>query len=187
MAQMRIKGLTLKSRIQYVDQFYGKDALASIMKYLRPETAAVLAEPRKVRATAWYDLRVQVDLDQTIYRHLAKSDAGIYKKLGAFSAEFQSVGAGGHAISDPWKMFQMVGSVFDRYFSPGRLEIIKVNDKEVMLRLFEFRSVKENCLSNLGFLSKSLELNGFKPTIVEETVCSEDPSAKYCEYHIGWK
>jgi len=187
MVQMRIKGLTLKSRIQYIEQFYGKDALMDIMKHLRPETAAVLSDPMKVRATAWYDLRVQVDLDQTVCRHLAGGDASIYRRLGAFSAEFQNVKAGGRGISDPWKMFQMVGSVFDRYFSPGRLEIIKVNDKEVMLRLFEFRSVKENCLSNLGFLSKSLELNGFKPTIVEETVCSEDPSAKYCEYHIGWK
>jgi hypothetical protein len=187
MTGMQVKGLTLKSRIRFVEKAYGKDALRGLVKHLRPETAALVSDPVKLRATAWYDLEVQSELDRAICKHLADGDQGVYRKMGAFSAEFQSFRTGGKDIRDPIKMFQMIGAVFDRYFQPGHMELVKVSDKETYLRLFEFRSVKENCLSNLGFLERSLELNGFTPVIVEETQCSEDPSKKYCEYHIKWK
>ena len=187
MTVMEVKGLTLKSRIRFIEQTYGKDGLMTLVKHLKPETAALVSDPVKLRATAWYDLDIQTDLDQNVCKYLASGDIGVYKKMGAFSADFQSFRGGSKDVRDPIKMFQMTGAVFDRYFRPGHMEIIKVSDKEANLRLFDFRSNKENCLSNLGFLEKSLELHGFHPIIVEETQCSENPLHKYCEYHIKWE
>lgn len=185
MPEMRVKGLTLKSRIRFVEKTYGKDALKELARHLRPETAALVLDPMKLRATAWYDLEVQSDIDVNICKHLAAGDESVFRRMGAFSAEFQ--GGATKEVRDPIKMFQLIAAVFDRYFSPGHVEIIKTGDKEAHLRLFEFRSVKENCMSNLGFLEKNLELNGFTPLVVEETQCSENPKNKYCEYHIVWK
>jgi hypothetical protein len=187
MPGMEVKGLTLKSRIRFIEQTYGKESLKDLAKHLRPETAALVSDPVKLRATAWYDLEIQTDLDTNVCKHLAKGDEEVYRKMGAFSADFQSFTAGGKEVRDPIKMFQLIGAVFDRYFRPGRIDIIKVSDKEALLRLFEFRSNKENCMSNLGFLEKSLKVHGFRPVLVEETQCSENPLHKYCEYHIKWE
>ena len=187
MSGMEIKGLTLKSRIRFVEQTYGKDALKTLAKYLKPDTAALVSDPIKIRATAWYDLDIQLELDRNVCKHLAGGDRGVYKKMGAFSADFQSFRAGAKDVRDPIKMFQITAAVFDRYFRPGHMEILKDSEKEAHLRLFDFRSNKENCLSNLGFLEKSLELHGFRPIIVEETQCSENPPHKYCEYHVKWE
>jgi len=187
MAPSRIKGLTLKSRITFIEKEYGKNAMTAILPSLKPETKELFSNPTNIRATAWYDLDIQIDFDRAVCKCLAKGDEGIFERMGAFSAEFQSPTPGKKETFDPWKFLQMNKAVFDRYFENGRLEIVKVGEKEAYLSLFDFRSKKENCRSNLGYLRRSLELSGVTPLIVEETQCSEDPKVKYCEYHLKWQ
>lgn len=183
---MRVKGLTIKSHISFVEKTYGKGAVAKVLPYLGPTAKPLYSDTKAIRATAWYDLEVQVDFDKAVCKHLAKGDEDVYYQMGAYSAEF-----GGSSVArethDPWKFMQLLKAVFNRYFEPGGLEIVKVGEKEAYLSFMDFRSVRENCLTNLGFLRRNLELCGFKPIIVKETQCSADPKVKYCEYHLKWE
>lgn len=184
---MMIKGITLKSRLDFIENNYGKDALQRILPGLSDLARALFSDPRKIRATSWYDFGIQIEVDRAVRDHLADGDEEIFKKMGAWSAEFQREHSTPSDQNDPWKFLQLQAVIFGRYFKPGRMELVRASSSEGYMRLHEFRSARENCDSNLGFLKKHLEIFGLEGVEVTEIQCTEDPKVRYCEYHFKWK
>src|SRR5512137_893964 len=115
MVKTEIKGLTLKSRYNFVKQTYGKDAFKKVLPQLKQETRAVFEDELKIRATSWYNLDIQTDFETTVCKVLAGGDESIYRKMGAYSVDFNE-----SPYPDVTKFLQMYVVIFPRYCRPGR-------------------------------------------------------------------
>ena len=184
---MKIKGIILKSRLDFIEHTYGKGGLGKVLPYLGKTCKDLFSNPAKIRATSWYDFDLQTEMDRAICKYLGKGNKEVYRKMGEFSADFQEQKSALSEFRGPWNFLQMHSVIFGRFFKPGRMELVRKGPNEVHMRLHEFRSNWENCETNLGFLSRSLETIGVKEVNVVENQCSQDPSVPYCEYLITWK
>ena len=182
-----IKGLTFKSRVTFLEKTYGPEALTRLIPHLEGEVKGLIANPRSIKATAWYPLEDQVRLDKTICKYLANGDETIYRKMGAFSAEFHDSHIQVKQYKDPWRFINLHSTIYPRFFKPARVEILRPSSHEARIRIFEFRSVKENCETNIGFFFRNLELCGAEEVEVVETQCTRDPGVEFCEYKVRWR
>lgn len=185
MAQF-IKGITLKSRLAFVEHTYGRGAIDKVIPQLRGETKMLVSEPLRIKASGWYGFSVQIELDRTICKVLAKGDKGIYRTMGAFSAEYHDKLVSVRQNTDPWRLLNLITITCERFFRPGRSEVIKVSNTEAKILIHDFLSTKENCEGNMGFLKHSLEMSGAKDVEITEPQCSGRNSEVPCEYHIKW-
>jgi uncharacterized protein (TIGR02265 family) len=185
MAQF-IKGITLKSRLAFVEHAYGRGAIDKVIPHLRGETKILISEPLRIKATAWYGFNLQMELDRAVCKVLARGDSNVYRSMGAFSADYQDKQFSVRQNTDPWRLLNLIAITYNRFFRPGRSEVIKVSDTEATIFIHDFLSTKENCEGNMGFLKRSLEMSGAKDVEVTEQHCSARNSELPCEYHIKW-
>lgn len=182
MVKTEVKGLTLKSRYNFVKQTYGKDAFKKVLPLLRPETRAVFEDELKIRATSWYDLDIQTDFETTVCKVLAGGDKGIYRRMGAYSVDFNET-----PYPDVDKFLQMYIVIFPRYCRPGRMEVEMVSKTECYVRLHELTSTFPNCESNIGYIVRYMEVLRLKDIRGVEIQCTKDKGVKFCEYHFTWR
>jgi hypothetical protein len=187
MAKQFVKGILLKSRLDFLERNFGADAIERLLPHLKGEAKELFSDTKKIRATSWYDFEINKELDETIRRVLVKGDAGVFWRMGAFTNEFQTVSSSRHAYHDPWKYLAVHISVLPRFWKPGRAELIRVDDGEAIIRIHDLRSTRHYCLTNLGFFHTGLEMAGATEVEVVETQCTEDPKVQYCEYRLRFK
>lgn len=187
MAMTEIKGITLKSRYDFVKHIYGEDAFQKVLPQLKPETRALFEDELKIRATSWYNLDIQTDFETTVCRVLADGDEGVYRRMGAFSADFHDSNFSFGELRDPSKFLQMYVVIFGRYCRPSRMEVEMVGKTECYVRLHELTSTFPNCESNIGYIVRNMENLKLKDIVAEETQCTKDEGVDICEYHIKWR
>ena len=186
MGEKLVKGIILKSRLDFLEATYGPDALESILPHLKGKAKEVFSEPKKIRATSWYDFDINIEVDKVICEVLANGDTDIFRRLGAFTNQFQTTSASKHAYHDPWKYLALHVGVLPRFWKPGRAELVKVNDGEAVIRVYDLKSNRDYCLTNLGFFQTGLELSGARNVVAEETMCTGDPGP-HCEYRFTFE
>lgn len=182
-----VKGIILKSRVEYIEKVFGTDALDKMLPCLEGKTKAVFSDPQRIRATSWYDFSINLEFDEAMCKVLADGDTGIFWKMGGFTNEFQASDMSRHAYNDPWKYLTLHVGVWPRFWRPGRAELTKVNDGEALITIYDMRSTRNYCQTNIGFFHTGLELAGAKDVEVVETQCTEDPEVEHCEYRCRFK
>jgi len=187
MAGQKVKGIILKSRIDFLERIYGPTALDKLLPHLKGRTKEVFSDPRKIRATGWYDFEINLEFDDAIFEVLANRDETVFWKMGAFTNDFQTTDSSKHAYKDPWKYLVLHVGIWPRFWKPGRAELIKVSEEEALIHIHEMRGTRRYCQTNIGFFHSGLELAGAREVSVIETQCAEDPKVRYCEYRITFK
>jgi len=183
----QVKGMVLKSRLDFLEHVYGTDAHAKVVTYLTGRTKEALSKPQFIKASSWYDFQVQAELDKAICKAMAGGDAAVYRQMGAFSNQFQAAAAAVDHFENPWKWFKFHVIAFPRFYNPGRLEVVKLNEGECFMRFHDTKTTKENCETNIGFTKKGLEMCGCTDVDVVETKCTAKELTKFCEFHITFK
>jgi hypothetical protein len=189
-AEQRIKGMILKGRLQFLEKTFGPASLLKVLAFLKGKTRDVMSDPKNIRATGWYEFTINTELDKAIFKAFGNGDEKLYKQMGGFSNEFQDSVSSLEYFSSPWKYLRMQANSFPRFWDPGRLELIEVKtsgDCEAIYRFHDVRSTRENCLTNIGFVEKGLQMCGAKDIKVWETQCTEDLKVPYCEFHMTFK
>ena len=190
MAEQQIKGMILKSRLTYLEKRFGPDALSKVLPLMKGRSKEVMADHKNIRATGWYPFSINKELDMAIFLAFGKGDERLYKDMGGFSNEFQDSVSSVDIFSSPWKFLRLQANAFPRFWRPGRLELIEVKtsgDCEAIMKFHEVRSCRTNCLTNIGFLEKGLEMCGAQDIKVWETKCTEDLTVAFCEMHMTFK
>jgi len=182
MVKTEVKGLTLKSRYDFVKHTFGKEAFKKVLPHLRPETRALFEDELSIRATAWYNLDLQTDFETTVCKVLGRGDEGIYRKMGAYSVDYNET-----PYADVSKFLQMYIVIFPRYCRPGRMEVEMVSQTECYVRLHDLTSTFPNCESNLGYIARYMEVLNLKDIKAQETHCTRDLGVSSCEYHFTWR
>ena len=181
-----IKGITFKSRADFVTDAYGPNAFGKLIPHLSGELKAMVEDPVRVRPTAWYPFDYQQALDEAIYKVLASGDANVFRRMGAFSADYENRNNLIKIFTDPWRFLNHQPTIWSRYFKPGSVDVIRVSDREAKVHLHSFRSSEANCQTNLGYFIRSIEICGAEDVHVVETQCTKDPGVEYCEFRIRW-
>jgi len=190
MPEQMIKGMILKGRLLFLDKRFGPGAMFKVLAYLTGRTKEVMSDPKNIRATSWYEFTINKELDRAIFLAFGNGDEAIYKDMGGFSNEFQDSVSVVNNYSSPWKFLRLQANAFPRFWDPGRLELIEVTtsgDCEAIMRFHEVRSTRQNCLTNIGFLEKGLDMCDATAIKVWESKCTEDPKVPYCEIHMTFK
>jgi hypothetical protein len=186
MAEQFIKGLTFKSRAEFVEATYGPGSFSKIAGHLKGELRALASDTKNIKAASWYPFEMQNELDRAICKVLAAGDPNVFRRMGAFSAEFENRNIAIKQFTDPWRFLSLQASIWPRFFKPARADIVRVSDREARVHIHDFRSSHELCETNIGFFLRSMELCGAEDVSVVETQCSQNPNVEYCEYRIRW-
>lgn len=190
MPEQMIKGMILKGRLLFLDKTFGPGALLKVLAYLKGRTREVMSDPKNIRATGWYEFTINKELDRAIFLAYGKGDEKMYRVMGGFSNEFQDSVSAVNYYANPWKFLRLQANAFPRFWDPGRLELEEVSTSgncEAVMKFHEVRSTRENCLTNIGFLEKGLEMCGASNIKVWETQCTQDPKVSYCEIRMTFK
>lgn len=89
----------------------------------------------------------------------------------------------------PSKAIERLRAVNDKFNRNKEVEVIKVSDNEVCVRLHWYKNfdlTRDFCLYNLGMYAASPTIWGLPPAKVTHPVCFFQGGG-FCEYHITWQ
>ena len=181
----QIKGSVLKSRLAFVEEHGGKDAVARVLEHLAPDARKQLG---MILTVKWYPFDVGRQLDDAIVRVLGDGDSGFFERLGEASARanLATLHRGFLTDGDPHAFLGKAQSIYALYYETGRREYERVSEREGVLTTFDAETFSApDCLTVIGWYKHALRLCGAaEPRIVEEECRSR--GAQTCRYRISW-
>jgi hypothetical protein len=182
------KGYTLRGRLAFIEQRYGKERIPEVLARLEDE------DLRKVLSGAfspssWYPLRYQVRLSETIDKVLGKGDLQLCWEIGRFTAEFElsTIHAIFLKLGKPQHLLKMGALMWGRYYSTGRLQIESKGDNAAVGLVQDFDPVhRAFCMDFSGWMERTLELTGAQKVAIRHTACRLE-HAPACRFEGSWE
>ena len=117
----QVKGAVLKSRLGFVEEHFGPDAVAKVIASLTPEDRTAL---RLILPVVWYPFVLGERLDEAIMRVCGKGYARFFERLGEASAErnLGSLHRGFLRQGQPHEFLERSPSIYRTYYETGRRE-----------------------------------------------------------------
>ena len=186
MSEQKIKGSVLKSRLAFVREQGGEEALARVLASLPPDDQKALSS---VMPVAWLPFEIGRRLDDAIVQVLGGGSLSYFERLGEASAEknLGTVHAAFLAPGDPHAFLAKAPQIYRMYYQVGRRECEKVGEREAVLTTHEAETFsKADCLTVIGWYKRALEMCGARnPRIFEEECRAAGGSV--CRYRVTWQ
>jgi len=181
----RVKGGALQSRLAFVRERGGDAAVQRVLARLPEDDRKTIAQ---VLTGAWYPFALNARIDEAIAAEFAMGER-IFYLMGEKSAMHNLQGA--HRVfvaeKDPHGLLKRSAQIHQTYYDTGRREYEKTGDKKAVLRTYDCATFsKHDCMTNLGWHTKALEMCGGKNVHVTETKCRAS-GADVCEYVCEWE
>jgi hypothetical protein len=186
----KVRGALLLGRLRYVR---GLGALTArrILDSLEGEDRKLLEEGG-VRPAEWYSARLLDRLDGAIAATSANGNReAVLVAIGQSSAEvsFGQTGALHHHAgkNDPHALLKEVSRVHAGFQGAGERGYARVGARSALLRSVRgHRNGGGDCLTNVGWLRRAIELCGGRDAQVFETACI-GRGGSCCEYRCEWR
>lgn len=182
-----IKGLVVKSRLDYVKQFYGEKGLELLLEALPPAGQAVLRDG--VLVSTWYPLDQVIEIFVAIDEIFGKGDFELMRKIGGYTARAALAGGVQENFArqgDPGFVLKMAPVIFAQYYDTGRLEIEAADEESAVVRFHDFETPhRVICSGLLGWMEEAIGIWGGAQVSVQEVKCRCRGDA-CCEYVSSW-
>lgn len=182
----QIKGAVLKSRIAFVEDHFGKDAVHRLLASLPADDQ----RPLKLLFTSnWYPFELGTRLDAAIVRVLGQGRPELFERLGAASAEknLGSLHAGYLTPGDPQAFLAKAPQIYAAYYGSGRREYTPTAPNAGVLTTYDAETFSApDCLTVVGWYRKALEMCGATNVRVSEEECRAKGGA-VCRYLARWE
>jgi len=181
----QIRGGVLLSRLAFVREQAGDAGMRAVMSALPEEDRVLLTDI--VLAIGWYPFETQERLDTAIAEQLG--GASVYRTLGAHSATSALTTTHKNYLrsNDPHALLKHIAQLHRLYKDTGQMTYDRVDDLTAVLRAFECDSFStSDCLTNLGWHERAIELCGGKNVRTTETRC-RTKGDYMCEYTCRWE
>ena len=181
----QIKGGVLKSRLTFVEQHGGADALARVLDALPADDRRALG---MILTGKWYDFALGRRLDEAIVTILGGGDRSYFERLGEASATANLAGVHRQFLSDrdPHAFLSKAPKIYALYYDQGRREYERAGEREAVLTTFDAETFSAaDCLTVVGWHRKALELCGCTGIRVVEEECRAAGGA-VCRYRLSW-
>lgn len=184
---MEIKGVAVKSTIEFVKQKFNTD-YSEWLNNLPKESVSILTG--NISNTKWYSFKYAqlIPTDSIIdYFYASKIDGA--KEIGRYSAEkglhgilkyFVKLGSPNFIISKATK-------VFKTYYKNSNIEVLSSTKTSVILKITDFNELDKYTEARIsGWMEKALEISGCKD-VQANIVNSIADGDEYSEIFITWK
>jgi uncharacterized protein (TIGR02265 family) len=181
----QIKGAVLISRLNFVEQQFGADAVERVLSQLNEEDQRALRMPLTVR---WYPFELGRRLDDAIVQVLGGGDPALFERLGEASAEknLTTLHKSFLTQGDAHAFLQKAPAIYAHYYDTGRREYVKTGEREGVLTTYDAETYSAaDCLTVIGWYRRALEMCGVKGVRIVEEVCRAK-GGPYCRYRISW-
>jgi uncharacterized protein (TIGR02265 family) len=182
----QVKGAVLKSRIAFVEEHFGKDAVQQVLLSLPADDQRPF---RLIFTSNWYPFELGKRLDDAIVRVVGQGRPDFFERLGAASAEknLASLHSGYLTPGDPQAFLAKAPQIYSLYYESGRREYAPTGPTAGTLTTHDAETFSApDCLTVVGWYRKALELCGAKHVSVVEEECRAKGGA-VCRYSVRWE
>lgn len=186
---LEVTGWVLLSRLTFARERLGETQLSRVLKDLPQEMHTLWESPD---INAWYDIRTLEPFENKVALAIKPHDVEfVFIDMGRFSAELAFDPDQGHYHRflgrAPELFLRMAAKWQNEYYSSGLTEYYPTGVSSCMIRIrYIPYTTRPNCLSNMGFFQRSIEILGGHNVGAKERTCVawNDPA---CEFHFQWE
>jgi uncharacterized protein (TIGR02265 family) len=182
----KVKGSVLRSRLEFVEEKFGADALQNVMQSLSAEDQQAL---NNMLPSSWLPFEVGRNLDDEIVKVVGGGKIEFFEQLGVASAEknLTTVHSAFLTPDDPHGFLKKAPQIYRLYYQTGRREYEKVGEKEAVLTTHEAETFSNpDCSTVIGWYKRALEYCGaVNPQVVEEECRAR--GSEVCRYRVTWE
>ncbi len=182
----QVKGSVLRSRLAFVEEHFGKEAVRRVLESLSPEDQQSLD---RMLPSSWLPFEVGKRLDDAIFHVLGKGDPRFFERLGVASADknLTTVHASFLTKGDPHAFLAKAVHIYRLYYRGGRREYERTGEKEAVLTTYNAETFSSpDCLTVIGWYKRALVICGARnPQIVEEECRARGGAV--CRYRVSWE
>ncbi len=181
----QIKGAVLKSRLAFIEEHFGKDALPRVLATLPTDDQRAL---KLVFTSNWYAFDIGKRLDDAIVAVLGAGKPELFERMGAASAakNLGSLHSGFIAPGNPQAFLEKTPSIYSMYYESGHREFKSTGERSAVLTTYDAETFSApDCLTVVGWYRKALEMCGAQGVRVVEEECRAR-GGKVCRYAVSW-
>jgi len=182
----RIKGSILKSRMAFIRQQGGDEAVERVLQRLDPADRETLSGI--VTSVGWFPFELGKKLDEAVVEVLGNGDEKFFLRLGAASAVQNLTGVHRHFIKekDPQAFLEKTPMIYDFYYDIGHREYEKTGPKEGVITTYDAETFSEpDCLTVIGWYEQGLKMCGAVNVRITEEECRAK-GGDVCRYRLKW-
>jgi len=181
----QVKGSVLKSRLAFVEQHGGPDAVERVLVTL---SAADRDALKNLVAIQWCPFDLGRRLDDAIVTVLGGGRAQFFERLGAASADANLSGAHKAFLTpgDPQAFLAKAPQIYKLYYDTGHRDYAPDGPTAALLTTHEAETFSApDCLTVIGWHHRALEMCGAENVQIVEEECRARGGA-VCRYRISW-
>jgi len=184
---MKIKGLVLIAREEFVKEHFGDGAWEKVLEALPVADQEFLKGV--IFSVKWYPFEIGERLDNAIVKVLGHGKSAVFEELGVKSAqrslarEHKSLLAPG----DPQSFLKRSDVIYRLYYDTGYREYQETGPNSGVITTYEAKTFSiPDCLTVIGWHKEALKLCGAKEGQMVEEECRAK-GGKCCRYRVQWK
>jgi uncharacterized protein (TIGR02265 family) len=181
----QVKGSVLISRLAFVEQHGGAEAVERVLATLPPADRSQL---KNLVAIQWCPFELGRRLDDAIVNVLGEGRAQFFERLGAASADANLAGAHKAFLTpgDPQAFLAKAPQIYKLYYDTGRREYAQTGPTAAVLTTHDAETFSgPDCLTVIGWYRRALEMCGATNVHITEDECRARGGA-VCRYRISW-
>ncbi len=183
---MKIKGLVLLARREFVKEHFGEEAWEKVVKALPAQDQQEL---NYILATKWYSFETGKRLDRAVVNVLGKGKIGFFEEIGAESARRSLTKE--HKLfltpGDPQAFMKKASTIYKFYYDTGYRTYQQTGPHSGVMTTFEAETFSApDCLTVIGWYKEALKLCGAKRVQVVEEECRARGDS-CCRYRLQWE
>jgi len=183
---MKIKGLVLHARKEFVKEHFGEGAWGKVLDALPSQDQELLKGT--IFAVSWYPFETGERLDQAIVDVLGGGDESIFEEIGAKSAQ-RSLAKEHRSFltpGDPQSFMKKANTIYNFYYNTGYREYKATGPNSGVMTTYEAETFSAvDCLTVIGWYKEALSLCGAKRVEAVEEECRAK-GGSCCRYRFQW-
>ena len=181
----QVKGSVLISRLAFVQQHGGADAVERVLAALAP---AERIQIKNLVAIQWCPFELGRRLDDAIVNVLGGGRAQFFERLGAASADANLTGVHKAFLTpgDPQAFLAKATQIYKLYYDTGHRDYAQTGPTAAVLTTHGAETFSApDCLTVIGWYRRALEMCGARHVQITEDECRARGGA-VCRYRISW-
>jgi hypothetical protein len=184
---MEIKGSILESRLQFVKDRFGEQAVEDVISALPPSDQATLRKP--LNGAGWYHFQTGQKLDDAIVQVIGKGDASLFEEMGAASAQLSLSGTQKFYLDlgNPQGFMLRAPLIYHVYYDKGWRDYKPTGPSTGMMTTYDAETYSAaDCMTVMGWYKQALRMCGAKDVDISEETCRAR-GGDYCRYLVSWR
>jgi len=183
---MKIKGLVLQSRREFVKEHFGEQAWERVLVALPSADRELLGGV--IFAAKWYPFETGERLDKAVVDVLGEGDERVFEELGVKSARrsLAKEHASFLAPGDPQAFMRKAHSIYQFYYDTGYRKYEQTGPSSGVMTTYEAQTFSlPDCLTVVGWYKEALRMCGAKEVEIVEEECRAK-GGSCCRYRVRW-